>query len=308
MNEVEALLQKQGPLTVEDFALAWEGTPMPTVYSRIRALLLAGQLSEAGRGVYEAIHKPKYEILISDWMREVNNWMLKDCEGINCCICEQSGNLHVDVAKCDTPTVLESMRKHYTKVVLQKDASLFPSILEGYIIIGSLVTDAPITEMDGVPLPTLEKSLVDSLTKHGNNANRQFSFQKAMEIYPVNINRMKRYAARRGVKEELIASLNSLDTMRIDLFSATQKYLASIPVTRAWVFGSFARGEETPDSDLDILVDYDESAKVSLLDIVGYQIGLEKIIGRQVDFIQNGSLKPFAVPSAEREKYLIYER
>jgi hypothetical protein len=35
---------------------------------------------------------------------------------------------------------------------------------------------------------------------------------------------------------------------------------------------------------------------------------LESLIGREVDLVQNGFLKPFAVPSAERDKYLIYER
>ena len=79
-------------------------------------------------------------------------------------------------------------------------------------------------------------------------------------------------------------------------------------VTRAWVFGSFARMEETKDSDLDLLVDYDPEQKISLLDVVRQKLDLEKIVGREVDLVENGSLKAFAVPSAERDKYLIYER
>ena len=77
---------------------------------------------------------------------------------------------------------------------------------------------------------------------------------------------------------------------------------------RAWVFGSFARGEETPDSDLDLLVDYDWSSSLSLLDIVRFKLDLEKRLGREVDLVENGYLKPFAQPSAEREKYLVYEK
>ena len=34
------------------------------------------------------------------------------------------------------------------------------------------------------------------------------------------------------------------------------EYFREQPVNRAWLFGSFARGDETPDSDIDILVDF----------------------------------------------------
>ena len=44
-------------------------------------------------------------------------------------------------------------------------------------------------------------------------------------------------------------------------------YFKTQPVVRAWLFGSFARGEETPDSDVDILVEYDDNAHISLLTI-----------------------------------------
>ena len=215
----------------------------------------------------------------------------------------------MEVYKGDIPQVMECLKRHSSKVVRKKDEDAFPAVLEGYIIVGALVSDAPVMVEKDISIPTLEKTLVDNLIhKAGNEKERQFAFQKAMEVYPVNINRMKRYAARRGVKEELSTSLAALDTRRLDMFSATQKYLAGIPVLRAWVFGSFARGEETPESDLDLLVDYDHSSNVSLLDIVRYKKNLEKLIGREVDLVENGYLKPFAIPSAEHDEYLVYER
>lgn len=134
------------------------------------------------------------------------------------------------------------------------------------------------------------------------------SLQKAVESYPFNIDSMMRYAARRGVKEEAAALVSSLDSSRLEMMAKVQKYLSTIPVRKAWVFGSFARGEETPESDLDLLVDYMAGSKLSLLDVIRFKRQLESIIDREVDLIQNGYLKPFAVPSAERDKYLIYER
>ena len=85
-------------------------------------------------------------------------------------------------------------------------------------------------------------------------------------------------------------------------------YFNTQPVLKAWLFGSFARGEETPDSDIDILVEYDEKARISLLTI-SHMIGeLEQSTGRHVDLIEEGCLLPFAVKSANRDKQLIYER
>lgn len=91
----------------------------------------------------------------------------------------------------------------------------------------------------------------------------------------------------------------------------TQKiadYFKTQPVNRAWLFGSFARGEETPDSDIDILVEYDKNARISLLTISHMMGELERSTGRRIDLIEEGCLLPFAVESANRDKRLIYER
>lgn len=86
------------------------------------------------------------------------------------------------------------------------------------------------------------------------------------------------------------------------------EYFKTQPVNRAWLFGSFARGEETPESDVDILVEYDKGARISLLTISHMMGELEKSTGRRVDLIEEGCLLPFAVQSANRDKTLIYER
>ena len=86
------------------------------------------------------------------------------------------------------------------------------------------------------------------------------------------------------------------------------EYFKTQPVLKAWLFGSFARGEETPESDVDILVEYDKNARVSLLTISRMMGELEKSIGRRVDLIEEGCLLPFAVDSANHDKKMIYER
>ncbi len=85
-------------------------------------------------------------------------------------------------------------------------------------------------------------------------------------------------------------------------------YLKDMPILRAWLFGSYSRGEETSESDIDILVDYDKQSHLSLLGITKMITDLEDILGKRVDLVENGRLKDFAVASAENDKILIYER
>lgn len=90
---------------------------------------------------------------------------------------------------------------------------------------------------------------------------------------------------------------------------AIRSYFKDKPVIRAWLFGSFSRGEERDESDVDILVDYDHSnGYVSLLTMGGMLMDLSDIVGRQVDLVDNQGLKDFARKSVENDKILIYER
>ena len=85
------------------------------------------------------------------------------------------------------------------------------------------------------------------------------------------------------------------------------QYFATQPVLKAWLFGSYARGEQTPLSDVDILVSIDRSQPVGLK-FFGMWNDLEILLGRDVDFVEEGCLLPFAVESANRDKILVYER
>ena len=98
--------------------------------------------------------------------------------------------------------------------------------------------------------------------------------------------------------------------MNNQLVQTIQAYFATQPVLRAWLFGSYARGEQTPDSDVDILVVFDQKngKRVSLLKHIGIALGLEDLIGKKVDLVTEGTLLPFAQETAEKDKVLIYER
>lgn len=92
------------------------------------------------------------------------------------------------------------------------------------------------------------------------------------------------------------------------LIPKIQEYLANQPIKKAWLFGSRSRGEEQPDSDVDILVQYDDNAKVSLFTISRIIVQMQKLLGHQVDLVEQDCLLPFAAESANHDKVLIYER
>ena len=86
------------------------------------------------------------------------------------------------------------------------------------------------------------------------------------------------------------------------------EYFKTQPVLKAWLFGSYSRGEERPDSDVDILFEPDMSQHFSLFTLGGMYMDLREMLGREVDLIPEGSLLPFAESSANSDKKLIYER
>ena len=85
------------------------------------------------------------------------------------------------------------------------------------------------------------------------------------------------------------------------------EYFKTQPVLKAWLFGSYSRGEQTKDSDVDILVLLDKSRPIGLK-FFGMWSDLEELLGRKVDLVSDGTLLPFAQQSADKDKILIYER
>ena len=86
-----------------------------------------------------------------------------------------------------------------------------------------------------------------------------------------------------------------------------QAFFADQPIKRAWLFGSYSRGEEGPDSDVDILVEYENSDEISLFAISSMMNSLKKILNRKVDLVEEGCVLPFAVDSIYKDRILIYE-
>lgn len=291
---------------ISDIKSACPDVPMTSVYAFVRELVVSGRYRAVGKGAYSKTPKLAVNDMVTPWMRRVHTIMMEECVGVNCSICEKNGNLYVEVEKVDEAKTLQVLKSHYSKVISKKDEARFPSELEGYIVVCRMVSEAPLMEGSNIQMPTIEKSLVDALAEGQDNLKQLY--QKAFEQYAINRNRLARYASRRGLKEELDQTLASLNIGRLEMFESLQTYLATIPVSKAWVFGSFARGEETDQSNLNLLVSYESNAKVSLLNIISYRNAIEDISGRSVDLVEDGYLNAKALASETRDKYIIYQK
>jgi len=72
------------------------------------------------------------------------------------------------------------------------------------------------------------------------------------------------------------------------------------------LFGSAARGEMRPESDIDLLVEFLPGADVSLLEHAGLMLDLERLLGRKVDLVSKNGLKPLVRPYVLADARLVY--
>jgi predicted nucleotidyltransferase len=86
------------------------------------------------------------------------------------------------------------------------------------------------------------------------------------------------------------------------MLQSQKPYLAErYGVTEIGVFGSYVRGEQRPDSDLDILIELEDPPRISLLGLVNLENYLSDLLGVQVQVAIKKNLKPRLSPYILRE-------
>ena len=85
-------------------------------------------------------------------------------------------------------------------------------------------------------------------------------------------------------------------------------YCKTQPILRLSVFGSAAKEELRPDSDIDLLVEYVPDARVGYFEIAQHWRELGEIIGREVDLVTLGGLCPYIKDEVLETARLIYAK
>jgi len=85
--------------------------------------------------------------------------------------------------------------------------------------------------------------------------------------------------------------------------------LVPFGLKRLAVFGSYARGDDTPDSDIDLLVEFEDPPrkKLGLLEWVRLEREMGEKLGRKVDLVPAEGVKPRMRPSIEEDMRVVYE-
>ena len=94
----------------------------------------------------------------------------------------------------------------------------------------------------------------------------------------------------------------SLDFIR----QVLAEYFADKPVQRVEIFGSYARGEATAESDVDLLLCRVPGSRMTLFNLAHYQDDLEQRLGLKVDL--GTALSPFSRPYIEPDLKIVYEQ
>lgn len=92
-----------------------------------------------------------------------------------------------------------------------------------------------------------------------------------------------------------------------DISTAVTRVLAQYDVSEAYLFGSFARGEQTPDSDIDLRLVCGNTMTFGTLYELSHELEME--LGRKVDIVTKppGHMRPPFRKSIEQDEALVYE-
>jgi len=109
------------------------------------------------------------------------------------------------------------------------------------------------------------------------------------------------------VAEKAVSYNAAIAKRKTSVVSAIKKVLMQDGrVECAWLFGSIARGESRPDSDVDIMIELNKKGKYSFFDLADIAYRIEQKINRKVDLVEKGYLKSFAAKTAKNDWIKIY--
>ena len=126
--------------------------------------------------------------------------------------------IYVETERDSAETVFNFLKNEGREAYLRPDKEMIYRYVDmdrRAFFVKNLVSEAPLQKVSDVPMPTLEKLLVDILRDSDffylQGSESEHIIENAFNLYAVNRSRLFRYAGRRKVKEELSSILNNLN-------------------------------------------------------------------------------------------------
>ncbi|KFD42495.1 hypothetical protein HX99_04300 [Peptococcaceae bacterium SCADC1_2_3] len=91
---------------------------------------------------------------------------------------------------------------------------------------------------------------------------------------------------------------------REEVFEKIVQALKNQGARKIAIFGSYVRGEEKPESDIDVIVEF--SGRKSLLELVRIERELSEVLGIKVDLLTEKSISPYLIDTIRKEMEVIY--
>ncbi len=194
-------------------------------------LLNENVLVRTGRGKYAKVMKQVFSPQPIEDVKEIYGLLQADFPFAKFCVYQGdiiapllhhlSSNriIYVETDRDSAETVFNFLKDKNHDVYLRPDKNMIYRYVDmdsRVIFVKNLVSEAPLQEVSGVPMPTLEKLLVDILRDadffylQGSESDR--IIENAFNLYTINRSRLFRYADRRKVKKELSSILDNLNT------------------------------------------------------------------------------------------------
>lgn len=195
-------------------------------------LVEVGMLVRTGRGMYAKVIKQAFSPKPADEVKATYDLLQANFPLARFCIYHGeiiaplqhhlSSNriIYVETERDAAETVFNFLKNDKREVYLRPDKELIYRYVDmdsRTFFVKNLVSEAPLQEVSGVPMPTLEKLLVDILKDsdffylQGSESER--IIENAFHLYSVNQSRLFRYAGRRKAKDELSSILNNLNIL-----------------------------------------------------------------------------------------------
>lgn len=187
-------------------------------------------LARIGHGLYEKMKQPVFSPSPTDEVKKTFELLQANFPFARFCVYQgeiiatlqhhlsSNSVIYVETERDSAETIFNFLRKEGKKVYLRPNKELIYRYVDmdsKAFFVKNLVSEAPLQKVSNVPMPTLEKLLVDILRDSDffylRGVESEHIIENAFTLYTINRNRLFRYADRRKVKDELSSALNNLN-------------------------------------------------------------------------------------------------
>lgn len=215
LSELSEFVRDKEPIS--DSGILWH----------IKRLIKDNKLSRIARGQYGFSAKKDFLPTLTESQRSIYNCVHSEFPLIDLCVyggadissmqhhISSNNAVYIEVTKEATEAVFHRLLDQGIKAYHRPTESLmseYVNLSEECVIVKPLVTESPLIKVEDVPMPTLEKMLVDINVDadfyYLQGGETFYIMEQARSAYQINEPKMLRYASRRGVRQKMIDLLN----------------------------------------------------------------------------------------------------